>query len=123
MKRYRILNWTVLGLLCYIAALPAAARAMRFIFPQLWQCSYRRMTGTPCPFCGTTGDLSRMWSGNFDLRNPVTPYLAAFILAEFAWRLWLLSRKKHPASLPRRDLIAHLLLLALLLGAYLACWD
>ena len=107
MKKYRILNWTVFGLLCYIAALPVIARVMRFLLPGLWRCSYRSMTGRPCPFCGTT----------------VTPYLAAFVLAEFAWRIVLLLRRKSSPHLPWWDLAIHIALLALLLGSYLACWD
>ena len=51
-KRYRIFNWTVFGFVCYMAALPVFARAMRFLLPQIWRCSYLRMTGQPCPFCG-----------------------------------------------------------------------
>ena len=123
MKRYRILNWTVFGLLCYIAALPVVARAMRFLLPDFWRCSYRSMTGRPCPFCGTTRDLARLWNGNFDFSNPVTPYLAAFVLAEFAWRIALLLRKDPPPPLPWWDLAIHIGILSLLLGSYLLCWD
>ena len=123
MKRYRILNWTVFGLLCYIAALPVIARAMRFLLPAVWKCSYRSMTGSPCPFCGTTRDLARLWRGEFDFLNPVTPYLAAFLLAESAWRIALLVRRDTPPRLPRWDLAIHIVNLSLLLGSYLACWD
>lgn len=123
MKRYRILNWTVFGLLCYIAALPVIARAMRFLLPAVWKCSYRSMTGSPCPFCGTTRDLARLWRGEFDFLNPVTPYLAAFLLAESAWRIALLVRRDTPPRLPRWDLAIHIVILSLLLGSYLACWD
>ena len=98
MKKYRILNWTVFGLLCYIAALPVIARVMRFLLPGLWR-------------------------GESDFLNPVTPYLAAFVLAEFAWRIVLLLRRKSSPHLPWWDLAIHIALLALLLGSYLACWD
>ena len=93
-KRYRIFNWTVFGFVCYMAALPVFARAMRFLLPQIWRCSYLRMTGQPCPFCGTTGDLARLWHGNFDFRNPVTPLLAMFLLFELVWRSVLLLRRR-----------------------------
>ncbi|WP_294502121.1 DUF2752 domain-containing protein [uncultured Victivallis sp.] len=121
MKRYRILNWTVFGLLCYIAALPVIARGMRFLFPAVWKCSYRSMTGNPCPFCGTTRDLAKLWRGEFDFLNPVTPYLAAFLLAEFAWRIVLLLCRKSSQHLPWWDLAIHIALLSLLLGSYLVC--
>lgn len=121
-KRYRIFNWTVFGFVCYMAALPVFARAMRFLLPQIWRCSYLRMTGQPCPFCGTTGDLARLWHGNFDFRNPVTPLLAMFLLFELVWRSVLLLRRRLPARLMWWDLGAHILLLSLLLGAYLCVW-
>ena len=121
-KRYRIFNWTVFGFVCYMAALPVFARAMRFLLPQIWRCSYLRMTGQPCPFCGTTGDLARLWHGNFDFRNPVTPLLAMFLLFELVWRSVLLLRRRLPARLMWWDLGVHILLLSLLLGAYLCVW-
>lgn len=95
---------------------------MRFLLPQIWRCSYLRMTGQPCPFCGTTGDLARLWHGNFDFRNPVTPLLAMFLLSELVWRSVLLLRRRLPARLMWWDLGAHILLLSLLLGAYLCVW-
>ena len=121
-ERYRIFNWTVFGLLCYMAALPVVGRVMRFLLPQLWHCAYRSMTGRLCPFCGTTGDLARLWHGDFALRNPMTPFLAAFLAAELVWRIVLLCRRRHSLALMRGDLLVHIPLLLLLFGAYLCFW-
>lgn len=122
--RYRIFNWTVLGLTCYMAALPVVGRAMRFLLPQLWHCAYRSMTGRPCPFCGTTGDLARLWQGDFALQNPATPLLAAFLAGELCWRIFLLCRRRAATrKWMRGDLLVHIALLVLLLGAYLWFWS
>ncbi len=118
-KWFRIFNWTVLGLICYMAALPAIARVMRFFVPKLWICAYRARTGTSCPFCGTTTDLGRLWHGNFEFLNPMTPYLALVLVLELIWRIVLLVRR----PLSRKQMIAdfsfHLILLTGLFGAYL----
>ncbi len=121
--RYRVFNWTVLGLICYMAALPVVGQAMRFLFPQLWHCAYRSMTGRPCPFCGTTRDLAQLWHGDFSFRNPVTPFLVLFLAAEVCWRIYLLCRRRNASrKWMRGDLLLHVPLLLLLLGTYLWFW-
>ena len=123
MNRYRIFNWTVFGLVCYLAALPVIGRGMRFLLPVIWHCPYRAMTGRPCPFCGTTRDLARLWHGNFDFGNPATPFLVLFLVAELIWRLILLSRRhSHSRALIVGDTLVHIPLVLLLLGAYLWFW-
>lgn len=119
MSPYRIFNWTVLGLVCYMAALPVVGRVMRFLLPQFWKCTYKAMTGNPCPFCGTTGDLTRFWQGNFEFRNPATPFLIAFLAAELIWRIALLCRRSHAPILIKYDFLLHAFLLVLLAGIYL----
>lgn len=122
-KRYRIFNWTVFGFVCYMAALPVFARAMRFLLPQIWRCSYLRMTGQPCPFCGTTGDLARLWHGNFDfLESRHSAACQCFCCLNLSGGASLLLRRRLPARLMWWDLGAHILLLSLLLGAYLCVW-
>jgi hypothetical protein len=70
----------------------------------LWPCSFKAMTGRPCPTCGMTtsfawfarGELARSWGA-----NPVGILLATITLAMIPWLL-LASARARPW--PFRDL-------------------
>lgn len=121
-KRYRIFNWTVFGFVCYMGRIACFCTGNAVFAAANLALQLSADDGQPCPFCGTTGDLARLWHGNFDFRNPVTPLLAMFLLSELVWRSVLLLRRRLPARLMWWDLGAHILLLSLLLGAYLCVW-
>ncbi len=124
MKPDRIVNITMLGGVAYLAALPVVSRMMRAWFPVLWSCSYRRMTGRFCPFCGTTRDLNAIWHGRWeDGINPMTPVLVTVLLLELAWRLWLLRPGERSRRVKVIDAVAHGFLVAGLIVGYWFCWN
>jgi len=68
MKRAIVL--TTAGWCIYILFLPFISPIMVKLFPALWQCQYKRITGQQCPFCGITRDISVYYStGNLGILN------------------------------------------------------
>jgi len=54
----------------YILLLPLISPIMGNLFPVLWQCQYKRITGRECPFCGITRDGGTFYStGQFGELN------------------------------------------------------
>ena len=61
---------TTAGWCIYILLLPFISPIMVKMFPTLWQCQYKRITGQQCPFCGITRDISIFYStGNWGFLN------------------------------------------------------
>ena len=79
-KKYIIINNTFLGINIYIILLPIISPIMQRILPNLWQCAYLAHTGKPCPFCGITRDFSSIISLEFDLINPISIFIFAFVI-------------------------------------------
>ena len=46
----------------YVLLLPFISPVMENLFPVLWQCQYKRITGQQCPFCGITRDIEAFYS-------------------------------------------------------------
>jgi hypothetical protein len=60
-------------------------------------CLFRRVTGIPCPSCGTTRALHSLFNGNFSealLLNPIGYILALAIICLPPWMLYDLIFKK-----------------------------
>ncbi|MCP5525037.1 MAG: DUF2752 domain-containing protein [Verrucomicrobiales bacterium] len=75
-------------LLALLAGLLVAHQAVRAEWP-LPQCDFLRLTGHPCPFCGTTRSLAALGGGEFGAAFRWNP-LVVVTLAVFT--LWALTR-------------------------------
>lgn len=115
MRTYRTVNLVILGLLLYVLFFSLISPYMERIFPTLWRCNYKALTGEQCPFCGLTGDMRNyLFAGR--QHAPINPYFpeyarlylgilllrTVFIIASFRYG------SKH---LPQLDAIVHLVFL------------
>ncbi len=116
---YRIVNWTLLGLVVYFLLLPVISPAMDRLMPGVWgQCAYRNLTGRPCPLCGLTHAFQAL--ARADLQSArgyhrLVLFFASFMAVELIFRIVLLQLAPDPkrSALFRFDLAAHGVLLLL----------
>ncbi|MDD5698308.1 MAG: DUF2752 domain-containing protein [Victivallaceae bacterium] len=92
----------------YILLLPFISPVMEKLFPALWQCQYKRITGRECPFCGATRDLAAFYStGKFGSLNGKSALYfimpAAAVIGAIGLLLQL--RTKHKSFFPYSSLL------------------
>ena len=88
---YRTANAVALGFAAYLLALPILSPFAERLMPSLWACPYRRLTGHPCPFCGITTDVGRIYAGDAHhvSLNALSTALFAFLVFQVLWRVGL----------------------------------
>lgn len=86
-KVYNIFNWISISGLIYVMLLPLISIPMNWLCPQLWTCSYLRITGNPCPFCGLTRDFSACFTGNETRYNPCGDIYLLVIISLLLFRI------------------------------------
>jgi len=86
--------WDVVGLHLPLALVPGISLLLahfgRSDFMPLKQCTFLRLTGYPCPFCGFTRSFFAVARGDwvFALHNcPLACLLYLFVLVVFAWNM------------------------------------
>ena len=94
----RILVFVIAAFACIISVL---------YFSGTGGCPSRTLFGEPCILCGCTRDFFGVFKGELGLRNPLSPWLFCFILAEFAWR-FVFSFARAGKTVVRTDAILHL---------------
>jgi hypothetical protein len=113
MKAYRIMNLVILALLLYALIFPLISPLMERLFPSLWRCSYKALSGKPCSFCGLTEDMNQFLQGEerngWNNRN--FPLFVTLYFAEWAIRipLTLASGRVSGRILPVFDLTLHVI--------------
>ncbi|PIE51521.1 hypothetical protein CSA37_10965 [Candidatus Fermentibacteria bacterium] len=103
-------NLVILGFLLWVMVFPVISPFMEELMPEIWQCSYRSLTGNPCPFCGLTGDMRKYISGvEFEPECPLFPLLFTALIAEIPVRLFftVLSLKNRSKKLVLWDIALH----------------
>lgn len=115
---YLIFNITILGWIVFFAVQPFLSPVVSNLFPGLWECSYFRLTGRPCPFCGISRDLRGIINGQV-FQNGLTPLIVFFAVFELIFRFLCLF-DRFLVSLDRKfkillvfDCIVHLMLFLL----------
>lgn len=116
MRAYRTVNLVILCLLLYALVFVFVSPLMEKLFPTLWRCHHRALTGEPCPFCGLTGDM-RNWlqGGNADsCENRCFPELVRFYFGILALRaaFTAASFRFETRRLPLVDAAVHLVFLS-----------
>jgi len=89
-RAYRAMNLGMAGYSLYILLLPFLSPLMERVFPDVWGCSYYRLTGQYCPLCGMTRDFSSMsvLSGGAAI-NPASLAVLLFIVGSLVYRVWV----------------------------------
>lgn|GEM_PF-1235811 len=111
MGAYRIANLVILGFLLYALLFPLLSPVMERLFPDIWRCQYKALTGKPCIFCGLTSDMNHILRGDAGdgFHNRSFPLFTGLYLAEWVIRVLLLTVSGRFAgrSLPVVDLALH----------------
>ncbi len=116
MRAYRTVNMVILGLLLYALVFSLISPFMEELFPGLWRCHYRAITGRPCPFCGLTGDMRSylLTRQETSFANPLFPELVKLYFGILVLRMvfTVASFCKRARYLPWMDGIFHLVFLS-----------
>ncbi len=86
---------TAAGWCIYILLLPFISSIMVKLFPAIWQCQYKRITGQQCPFCGITRDIGSFYStGNWGFlnNNSVVCFIVLLVAAIALLLFFVLTR-------------------------------
>lgn len=81
---------SILIVLLLLLLYPPIASCSENLGVSLFECPFRRMTGTLCPFCGTTAQVRALLHGDIRLSSPVLFFLFAYT-AEVIKHLLLLA--------------------------------
>jgi len=112
MGTYRTVNLVLLGLLLYSVLFPLISPCMERVFPSVWRCHYRAVTGRRCFFCGLTGDLEAFLrgEGTDGAENVHFPLLLKLLAVELPVRILftVLSFRRVGSILYRLDAAVHL---------------
>ena len=116
-RTYKIVNWVILGLMLYLAALPFLSPLLEKGLPSVWGvCVYREILSRPCPLCGATRGVVATLHGDFHKAvslNPLSIFAVLFVVSEAIFRAALLYLNVSPQSrslLIRMDILVHVLL-------------
>ena len=71
-KKDALIHGSLIFFILYFATLPLYSEWIGRKFPNIWTCAYKRLSGGPCPFCGTMTALKRFFSG--EDTNPDAKY-------------------------------------------------
>lgn len=116
---YRPFNLAMVGFEIYALLLPFFSPFMGRFFPNLWKCSYNRITGNPCPLCGMTRDFRDLLSGSRGVLNSMSFWALLFVISSLVYRGWVCRCIDKFTQAKRRtlflfDLSVHVLLILVL---------
>lgn len=109
-KTYIIINWVVIGWLCYFLLLPIISDSCCKLLPAKF---FNSELKKKSPLCGVTRDFKKIYSGNFNCSNYINKYstiIFSFIIFEFFLRILILFLKN---ILIKIDIILHFFLLGI----------
>ncbi|MCD4706152.1 MAG: hypothetical protein K8S62_00250 [Candidatus Sabulitectum sp.] len=111
MGAYRIFNLVVLGFLLYVLVFSLISPAIEKLFPSVTHCCYKNFTGNPCPFCGLTGDMNCVLTGDREqgrINSRFQLFLTVYVV-EWAIRIFMLlmSGRFTGKNLPAIDIAIH----------------
>ncbi|HEX3046941.1 MAG TPA: hypothetical protein VHY08_19465 [Bacillota bacterium] len=94
-RYYIIINWVIVGLCLYALLLPFISPFLTPLAPEIFQCSYLRITHQLCVFCGVTRDFEAIMVGTYTVKSALNSRsLALFvlILGELIFRAMIILR-------------------------------
>lgn len=56
-------------------------------------CTARILWGRECIFCGCTRDWFLFVNGDFNFRNPISPWIFTLIIIELPWRVFAILKR------------------------------
>ena len=119
-RRIELLNAPVIALLIWVLLLIAVVAISRLTGTQPMLCSFRALTGVPCPSCGSTRGVLLLTEGDVIgafLMNPLVMITLAVLATIFTLRLLFAVQVKW--NLGRRERWVYL---GLVIAAILANW-
>ncbi len=111
-NNYNIINITLLGFCLFILFFPLLSVVLERIFPALWICPYKNITGSACPFCSITTDFWYVYTNlNFNgIKNKLSIIVIIFITFELFLRLFIQFLKNYVIKYIIRIIISDILL-------------
>jgi len=84
----------MLGVSAWAVAVVAAMLVERFAGKEVTLCVFKRVTGSPCPMCGSTRATALLARGDVGAAAVMNPLFVAVVAAAIVWGVWMIVRAR-----------------------------